>query len=77
MPRWLGAHGPENRYGELVASRGFDTSAFRMKKTGECPHCQGTILELDAGEDETLYGMFGGTLDEHYPGCPNYEGMPE
>ena len=35
------------------------------------------MYELDAGQDETLYGMFGGTLAQHYPGCPEYQGFPE
>ena len=58
-------------------SRGFDTSAFRVKITGECEHCQGFEYDLDACQDETLYGMFGGTLKQHYPGCPDYQGFPE
>ena len=61
----------------LRAPRGFDTSTFRVKITGECEHCQGSVYELDAGQDETLYGMFGGTLAQHYPGCPEYQGFPE
>lgn len=42
------------------------------KLAGSCPDCGGKILAVDPVLDRVLYGIFGDTMSEHLPGCPEY-----